>query len=132
MKFVIKLLFVTVFFLNSANAEWIEIGETQNIQSFYWDAYKLVDNQIAVKTYRNYLEVQRYEQNGVIKEYQSVLSYQLINCSKNQYWVVYLETYKGKDLSEFDGRSDMRKDKWEDIREESLQGKLKDIVCKTI
>lgn len=133
MKFIIKTLLLTVFFICPVRAEWVPYANnTDRTMFLYYEplSIKKNNNVFSIQILKNFVEPKKVVLEGKTIAYKSVTDKQLIDCSKNLYRnteIIFFEEWNadGKELY----KSTIDKVNWYDIDKNSVQEGLMTKVC---
>jgi hypothetical protein len=136
MKFIIKTLLLTVFFISHVRAEWVPYANnTDKTMFLYYEPLSIRKNNnvFSVQILKNFAEPKKVILEGDPIVYKSVTDKQLIDCSKNLYRnteVIFFQEWNavGKELY----KSTIDKVKWYEIDKNSVQEGLMAKVCFSI
>lgn len=133
MKFITKILLLTVFFICPVRAEWVPYANnTDRTMFLYYEtlSIKKNNNVFSIQILKNFVEPKKVVLEGKTIVYKSVTDKQLIDCSKNLYRnteIIFFEEWNtgGKQLY----KSIIDNLKWHEIKSNSVQEGLMTKVC---
>lgn len=133
MKFITKILLLSVFFTYPVRAEWVPYANnTDRTMFLYYEplSIKKNNNIFSIQILKNFVEPKKVVLEGKTILYKSVTDKQLIDCSKNLYRnteIIFFEEWNadGKELY----KSTIDKVNWYDIDKNSVQEGLMTKVC---
>lgn len=133
MKFITKILLLTLIFFSSTRAEWMPYANnTDRTMFLYYEplSIKKNNNVFSIQILKNFVEPKKVVLEGKTILYKSVTDKQLIDCSKNLYRnteIIFFEEWNaaGKELY----KSTIDKVNWYDIDKNSVQEGLMTKVC---
>ena len=133
MKFIIKSLLLTVIFVSSARAEWVEYAHNADrTMVLQYETLKIGKKEelTIVNIRKNFKSEKSVTLENKKIVYKSVIDKQLINCGKNLYRnteVIFFEEWdaKGKELY----KSIIDKVRWHEVKSNSVQEELVTKVC---
>jgi hypothetical protein len=133
MKFITKFLLLTVIFVSSARAEWVEYAKNsdRSMVLHYQNLSVGKKGELTIVNIRKNFKTEKsvtLENKKIV--YKSVIDKQLIDCGKNRYRnteVIFYEesNAKGKELY----KSIIDKVKWHEVKSNSVQEELMTKVC---
>jgi len=133
MKFIIKFFFLTIIFVSSANAEWVEYAKNsdRSMVLHYQNLSIGKKGELTIVEIRKNFKSEKsvtLENKKIV--YKSVIDKQLIDCGKNLYRnteVIFFEesNANGKELY----KSIIDKVKWHEVKNNSVQEELMTKVC---